>query len=307
MISIFKNSKINFISSFKLCTVLSMVMISIGILFFIFKGPQLGIDFKGGTEIIIKNNKINGDINSFKINLSKFLETNKIDVSNIKSYGNDKFQILIEDSNHNKNDIINKINSFKISDINVIGYSKIGSTISNELTRNAMQALFIAVLLIGFYIIIRFDWYSSIGSIMAIIHDILIVISLLVLFEFQFDINIIAAFLIIIGYSLNDTIVVFDRIRENLDEYSNMDLNKIINLSLNETLSRTTITSLTTLFVLLSLFIFGGSSLIGLSFALVIGIISGTYSSIFIATPIMMYLREKYYFDDEEENWKKIT
>ena len=170
-----------------------------------------------------------------------------------------------------------------------------------------MQALFIAVLLIGFYIIIRFDWYSSIGSIMAIIHDILIVISLLVLFEFQFDINIIAAFLIIIGYSLNDTIVVFDRIRENLDEYSNMDLNKIINLSLNETLSRTTITSLTTLFVLLSLFIFGGSSLIGLSFALVIGIISGTYSSIFIATPIMMYLREKYYFDDEEENWKKIT
>tara|TARA_B100002052_G_scaffold299167_1_gene335880 strand:+ start:10347 stop:11270 length:924 start_codon:yes stop_codon:yes gene_type:complete len=307
MISIFKNSKINFISSFKLCTVLSMVMISIGILFFIFKGPQLGIDFKGGTEIIIKNNRINGDINSFKINLSKFLETNKIDVSNIKSYGNDKFQILIEDSNHNKNDIINKINSFKISDINVIGYSKIGSTISNELTRNAMQALFIAVLLIGFYIIIRFDWYSSIGSIMAIIHDILIVISLLVLFEFQFDINIIAAFLIIIGYSLNDTIVVFDRIRENLDEYSNMDLNKIINLSLNETLSRTTITSLTTLFVLLSLFIFGGSSLIGLSFALVIGIISGTYSSIFIATPIMMYLREKYYFDDEEENWKKIT
>ena len=307
MISIFKNSKINFISSFKLCTVLSMVMISIGILFFIFKGPQLGIDFKGGTEIIIKNNRINGDINSFKINLSKFLETNKIDVSNIKSYGNDKFQILIEDSNHNKNDIINKINSFKISDINVIGYSKIGSTISNELTRNAMQALFIAVLLIGFYIIIRFDWYSSIGSIMAIIHDILIVISLLVLFEFQFDINIIAAFLIIIGYSLNDTIVVFDRIRENLDEYSNMDLNKIINLSLNETLSRTTITSLTTLFVLLSLFIFGGSSLIGLSFALVIGIVSGTYSSIFIATPIMMYLREKYYFDDEEENWKKIT
>ena len=168
-----------------------------------------------------------------------------------------------------------------------------------------MQALFIAVLLIGFYIIIRFDWYSSIGSIVAIIHDILIVISLLVLFEFQFDINIIAAFLIIIGYSLNDTIVVFDRIRENLDEYSNMDLDKIINLSLNETLSRTTITSLTTLFVLLSLFIFGGSSLIGLSFALVIGIISGTYSSIFIATPVMMYLRDKYYFENEEEKLKK--
>ena len=307
MISIFNNSKINFISNFKLCIYISVTMIIVGMLFFIFKGPQLGIDFKGGTEIIIKNKNVNDGNNSFKISLSNYLAKNQIDVSNIKSYGNDKFQILIEKSSYNKNDIISKINAFKISDINVISYNKIGSTISNELTKNAMQALFIAVLLIGLYIIIRFDWYSSIGSIMAIIHDILIVISLLVLFEFQFDINIIAAFLIIIGYSLNDTIVVFDRIRENLDEYSNMNLDEIINSSLNETLSRTTITSLTTLFVLLSLFIFGGSSLIGLSFALVIGIISGTYSSIFIATPIMMYLREKYYFEDEEENWKKTT
>jgi preprotein translocase subunit SecF len=133
-------------------------------------------------------------------------------------------------------------------------------------------------------------------------HDILIVISSLIFFSYQFDINIIAAFLIIIGYSLNDTIVVFDRIRENLEEYSKMKLYQIINLSLNETLSRTTITSLTTLFVLIALFLFGGSSLAGLSFALIIGIISGTYSSIFIATPIMMFLRVKYY---KEENIKE--
>ena len=129
----------------------------------------------------------------------------------------------------------------------------------------------------------------------------------MVFFSYQFDINIIAAFLIIIGYSLNDTIVVFDRMRENLEEYSKMELGQIINLSLNETLSRTTITSLTTLFVLVSLFFFGGSSLLGLSFALIIGIISGTYSSIFIATPIMMFLRNKYYIEEEnkkEEQWQ---
>ena len=183
----------------------------------------------------------------------------------------------------------------------VLSYNKVGSTISSELKSSAFQALFIAILLIGFYIIIRFDWYSALGSIVAIIHDILIVISLLIIFSYQFDINIIAAFLIIIGYSLNDTIVVFDRIRENLEEYSKMELYELINLSLNETLSRTTITSLTTLFVLVSLFLFGGSSLSGLSFALIIGIISGTYSSIFIATPIMMFLRHKYY---KEENLK---
>ena len=135
MISIFNNSKINFISSFKLCALLSIIMIMIGILFFIFKGPQLGIDFKGGTEIIIKNNNINDNNDSLKNNLSNFLKQTKINVSNIKSYGNDKFQILIEDLNYNKNDIINKINSYQISNINVLSYNKIGSTISNELTK----------------------------------------------------------------------------------------------------------------------------------------------------------------------------
>ena len=199
-----------------------------------------------------------------------------------------------------------KVIEFGDGSLKVLSYNKIGSTISSELTNNALQALLIAILLIGFYIIIRFDWYSALGSIVAIIHDILIVISFLMFFSYQFDINIIAAFLIIIGYSLNDTIVVFDRMRENLEEYSKMELYEIINLSLNETLSRTTITSLTTLFVLISLFLFGGSSLGGLSFSLIIGIISGTYSSIFVATPIMMFLRKKYYKEEniKEEEWQ---
>tara|TARA_B100000900_G_scaffold358995_1_gene330208 strand:- start:542 stop:1450 length:909 start_codon:yes stop_codon:yes gene_type:complete len=296
------NTNYNFIKKFKICGYFSIILILIGFSFLIFKGPELGIDFKGGTEIIVDLDDTLLTVNDIKSNLNQYFDKNGINVSNIKSYGTKKIQILVEDSDFSLSFFKEIISSYKKNKLSLLSFNKIGSTISSELSTNAMQALFIAILLIGFYIIIRFDWYSSIGSIIAIIHDVLIVVSLLVIFNYQFDINIIAAFLIIIGYSLNDTIVVFDRIRENFDEYSNMELEKTINLSINETLSRTTITSLTTLFVLLSLLIFGGNSLSGLSFALVIGIITGTYSSIFIATPIMMNLRIKYF---NEENTKE--
>ena len=306
MINIFNNSKINFISKFKIFSFISLFFIFLGCLFFVLKGPQLGIDFNGGTELIIDlgNYKSNNELLENKILV--YLNDNNIISPRIKSYGTQKIQLLFDLSDINKNIINQIIHNFGDKSMKVLSYNKVGSTISSELKNNALQALFIAILLIGFYIIVRFDWYSALGSIVAIIHDILIVISFLIFFSYQFDINIIAAFLIIIGYSLNDTIVVFDRIRENLEEYSKMELYEVINLSLNETLSRTTITSLTTLFVLVSLFLFGGSSLSGLSFALIIGIVSGTYSSIFIATPIMMFLRNKYHKEEniKEEEWQ---
>ncbi|MDC0145336.1 protein translocase subunit SecF [bacterium] len=306
MINIFNNTKINFISKFKIFFFTSIFFIFLGFLFFVLKGPQLGIDFNGGTELIVHLGNYESNDAVFKNKISSHLNDNNIDSPIIKSYGNQKIQLLFDSSDINKNVINEIIHDFGDKSMNVLSYNKVGSTISSELKSSAFQALFIAILLIGFYIIIRFDWYSSLGSIVAIIHDILIVISFLMFFSYQFDINIIAAFLIIIGYSLNDTIVVFDRIRENLEEYSKMELYEIINSSLNETLSRTTITSLTTLFVLVSLFLFGGSSLLGLSFALIIGVISGTYSSIFIATPIMMFLRNKYYKEEniKEEEWQ---
>ena len=290
MIKLIKNNKINFVSKFKFANYSSLVFIILGLLFFLIKGPELGIDFKGGTELIIKL-----DINySNKDDVINYLDQHNIKYSNIKSYGTNKVRILFESESDQK---------FMNDNFNIISYNKIGSTISSDLKYDAMQALSIAVLLIGLYIIIRFDWYSAIGAVIALIHDILVVMSMLVLFSYEFNINIIAAFLIIIGYSLNDTIVIFDRMRENIHEYSNMKLNEIINLSLNETFNRTIITSLTTLFVVISLFIFGGGSLRGLSFALIIGILSGTYSSIFVATPVMMFLRDKYY---EEENERDL-
>ena len=184
----------------------------------------------------------------------------------------------------------------------VLSYNKIGSTISYELTNNALKALFIAILLIGFYIIIRFDWYSALGSIIAIIHDILIVISILIFFSYQFDINIIAAFLIIIGYSLNDTIVVFDRIRENLEEYSNMELYQIINSSLNETLSRTITTSVTTLLALLAIYFVGGEVISDFTLAMIWGVMIGTYSSIFVASAFLTFFNLRRTREEEKED-----
>ena len=287
MIKFIKNTKIDFVSKFAIANYTSIILIVLGLLLLLFKGPELGIDFKGGTELIVKLDDSFID----KDSIEQFLNINNVKYSSIKSYGINKVRLLFESD---LNQELIKQN------FNVVSYNKIGSTISNDLKYDAIKALSIAVLLIGLYIIIRFDWYSALGSIIALIHDILIVVSMLVLFSYEFNTNIIAAFLIIIGYSLNDTIVIFDRMRENIYEYSNMKLSDIINLSLGETLNRTIITSLTTLFVVISLFIFGGGSLRGLSFALIIGILSGTYSSIFVATPVMMFLRDKYYVEEAE-------
>ena len=302
MIKIFHNSKINFVSKFKKAYFISLSIILIGFSFYLFKGAEFDIDFNGGTELIIQYEQSKLGLNSPKKQLTELFKLNQISFSKIKTYGKNKIQILSEE-NLDKEFISNQISGLNF---NIVSYNKIGSTISKELKNDAVKALLIAIILIGLYIIVRFDWYSAVGSIAALVHDLMIVISILIVSSVQFDTNIIAALLIIIGYSLNDTIVIFDRIRENIDEFSNIDLDQTINVSLNETLGRTMITSLTTLFVVVSLFVFGGGSLSGLSYALIIGVLSGTYSSLFVATPVMKFLRNKYYIDEneKEEQWQ---
>jgi len=142
-----------------------------------------------------------------------------------------------------------------------------------------------------FYIWIRFEWQFSLGAIIALIHDVIITMGFFSVLEFEINLSIVAALLTIVGYSMNDTVVIFDRVRENLRKYSSKDINEISNLSINETLSRTIITSSTTLFALLSIFFFGGEILNGFSFAMILGVIFGTYSSIFIANPILIFLK----------------
>ena len=300
MIKIFHNSKINFVSKFKKAYFISLSLLLIGFSFFLFKGAEFGIDFNGGTELIIEIEQSKFEINNQKNELINLFKLNNISFSKIKTYGKNKIQILSEE-NLDKDFISDQISNLNF---NIVSYNKIGSTISKELKNDAVKALLIAIILIGLFIIVRFDWYSAVGSIAALVHDLMIVISILIVSSVQFDTNIIAALLIIIGYSLNDTIVIFDRIRENINEFSNVDLDQTINISLNDTLGRTMITSLTTLFVVVSLFIFGGGSLSGLSYALIIGVLSGTYSSLFVATPVMMFLRNKYYIDENEKDEK---
>ena len=169
----------------------------------------------------------------------------------------------------------------------------VGPKIGKELQSDAMKAIGLALLLILIYITFRFDRYYALGSVMALIHDVLITLGVFSLLDYEINLSIIAAFLTIVGYSLNDTIVVFDRIRENIPKFMKKTLNDVVNISLNETLNRTVITSLTTMMVVVILFIWGGKVINLFAFALIVGIFIGTYSSLFVASPVMAYFEKR--------------
>ena len=327
MITIFRNLKINFSNKFKLMSLSSLIIIFFGFAIYFFKGLEIGTEFAGGIELTLESGS--QSISSQKV--QKFLDDNGYQYSKISTHinksGEKQIEVIMPYSEYQWLGNICSDKKFVEEEECRAGFTekyfknqleeeKSGFILMNFYKNNpekgleqqslAIQAVMIAIVLIGFYIIIRFDWYSAIGGIAAIIHDILIVMSALIFFDYTFEPYIVAALLIIIGYSLNDTIVVFDRMRENIKEYTNMELIDIINLSLNETLSRTVITSLTTFMVVIAAFIFGAPDLKPASFCLIIGVISGTYSSIFMATPIMMFLRKKYYKEpnEKEEQWQ---
>jgi len=169
----------------------------------------------------------------------------------------------------------------------------VGPKIGKELQNDALKAIGLALLLILIYITFRFDRYYALGSVMALIHDVLITLGVFSLLDYEINLSIIAAFLTIVGYSLNDTIVVFDRIRENIPKYMKKTLNDVVNISLNETLNRTVITSLTTMMVVVILFLWGGKVINLFAFALIIGVFVGTYSSLFVASPVMVYFEKR--------------
>ena len=167
----------------------------------------------------------------------------------------------------------------------------VGPKVSKELLESGLLAISLALAAMLFYIWVRFEWQFSIGSIVALFHDVLITIGLFSLLSLEINLSIVAAVLTIVGYSMNDTVVIYDRIRENLSKFSKLEIDQVSNLSVNETLSRTLITSVTTLLALFSIFILGGEILKGFSFAMILGVIIGTYSSIFVASPVLRYLK----------------
>ena len=283
-------SNIKFINYFKFFNVLSAFLILFSVASIIYKGLNFGIDFKGGTliELRVESNEIR--INDIR---SSFLKMNLGDVS-VKKFGEENDYLVKFENTGQKSkieNIKNELSNDLGNNFNFRRVENVGPKVSKELLRSGLIAICLSLSAMLFYIWIRFEWQFSLGAIIALIHDVIITMGFFSVLQFEINLSIVAALLTIVGYSMNDTVVIFDRVRENLRKYSSKDIKEVSNLSINETLSRTIITSLTTLFALLSIFFFGGEILNGFSFAMILGVIFGTYSSIFIANPILIFLK----------------
>ena len=287
----------NFNKYFKIFNIVSIFFVIISIVLLFFKGLNFGVDFKGGTLIELRIIDKQTTISQIR---QSFLNMELGDVS-VKEFGktNDylvKFETTEEDSTKSTNakkDLIAEIKSNLSKDIGEIfefrRVEKVGPKVSSELLKSGIIAIALSLTAMLIYIWIRFEWQFSIGAILALFHDVLLTLGLFSLFNLEINLSIVAAVLTIVGYSMNDTVVIYDRVRENLKKYSDVKIFDLTNTSINETLSRTIITSVTTLLALLSIFIFGGEILKGFSLAMILGVIFGTYSSIYIANPILIF------------------
>ncbi len=287
--------KIDFSSKFRSANILSIFIFIVSIIFIIFKGLNYGIDFKGGTLIELRADSKNINISEIRSSLNSI---NLGDVS-VKEFGKEgDYLIKVEQKTENNSQLIPQIKKTLInnlnSDINFRRVENVGPKVSSELLQSGIIAISLSLIAMLFYIWIRFEWQFSVGSIIALFHDVVITLGIFSLLSLEINLSIIAAVLTIVGYSMNDTVVIYDRIRENLNKYSRLDISEIANLSINETLSRTIITSVTTLLALFSIYILGGEILRGFSFAMILGVLIGTYSSIFVAAPVLKFFKVSY-------------
>ena len=282
-------TNIDFISKQKIAGFLSITLIVAGIASLIIKGgPLLSIDFTGGTVAQVKFEK--------PVELGQLRETLSdygFEGAEIVEFGSPDEILIKTQFSGSSSEISEKLtlalgNSFTLRRV-----ESVGPKIGKELQSDALKAIGLALILILIYITFRFDRYYALGSVMALIHDVLITLGVFSLLDYEINLSIIAAFLTIVGYSLNDTIVVFDRIRENIPKFMKKTLNDVVNISLNETLNRTVITSLTTMMVVVILFLWGGKVINLFAFALIIGVFVGTYSSLFVASPVMVYFEKR--------------
>ena len=304
---IIKDSKIDFMNNTRFTILLSGALIIAGIFSLIINnGPKLSIDFKGGTLIAVQYTKpINiNDLRSQLKNVNINGQSFDFSTSEIKHFGdNSNVSVRIanlenepEKFSQNFIDILKDIYPDALpenKDDFILSIDKVSPKVGSELSGKAIMAIIYAITLILIYISFRFEFTYAIGAIAAIAHDVIITLGVFSILGYEISLSIIAAFLTIVGYSLNDTIVIFDRIRENMKALKRESVVSIVNKSINESLSRTVVTSLTTLFVVLTLYFFGGEVIHYFSFALIIGVLVGTYSSIFVASLIVVYMQPK--------------
>ena len=292
------NKKYNFLKFKKSFLVLSTILFVISLGAFFTKGLNLGVDFKGGTVIEMK---LAQPYNSEDIRKS-LLKINLGDVV-VKEFGSSREFLATIEKKGKDNDFVGSIKKHLESDLarefDFRRVEVVGSKISKELTKSGLYSVVLALFLMLIYIWIRFEWQFSLGSILALIHDVVITIGAFSLVGFEFNLSIVAAILTIVGYSMNDTVVIYDRIREFLKIDDRQDIQELINDAVNSTLPRTLKTSVTTLLALVSIYVFGGEILKGFSFALIWGVLIGTYSSIFVAAPILVFFKVKRNWDEE--------
>ena len=282
---------INFNKFYKSFSIVSTLLVAISIILLSFKGLNFGIDFKGGTLIELRTQDNQTNVATLR---GVFSKMNLGDV-NIKKFGQDSDYLIKIEKKDTSSNIIELI---KEDLTNSIGENftfrrveNVGPKVSSELLKSGITAILLSLAAMLFYIWIRFEWQFSLGAIIALFHDVLITLGLFSLLNLEINLSIVAAVLTIVGYSMNDTVVIFDRVRENLRKYSDIKIFDLTNKSINETLSRTLFTSITTLLALVSIYLFGGEILKGFSLAMIFGVIFGTYSSIYIANPILVKLR----------------
>ena len=295
-------SKYFFNKYYNLSNIISLILFITSIFFLIFKGLNYGVDFKGGTLIELRSDNTNYKTEDIR---GAFNKLNLDDLS-VKKFGTEgDYVIKFKRSDLNEPDFIknlkNDLDNY-LEDYSFRRVENVGPKVSAELLQDGVTAIAIALAAMLIYIWFRFEWQFSIGAIVAIFHDVIITLGIFSLLSLEINLSIVAAVLTIVGYSMNDTVVIFDRVRENLKKYADIKIFDLTNLSINETLSRTLITSVTTLLALLSIFFFGGEILKGFSFAMILGVILGTYSSIFIANPVLVYFKVSQKTLIKEEN-----
>lgn len=282
-------TNLDFTSKQKITSFLSITLIFAGIVSLTVKGgPLLSIDFTGGTVAQVKFEKP-VELGQLRVSLSDF----GFKGAEIVEFGSPDEVLIKTQFTGSSSEISEKLTLALGKTFTLRRVESVGPKIGKELQSDALKAIGLALLLILIYITFRFDRYYALGSVMALIHDVLITLGVFSLLDYEINLSIIAAFLTIVGYSLNDTIVVFDRIRENIPKFMKKTLNDVVNISLNETLNRTVITSLTTMMVVVILFLWGGKVINLFAFALIIGVFVGTYSSLFVASPVMVFFEKR--------------
>ncbi len=296
-----QNTSFDFFSRWKVWLGISGLMMVIAFTSFLLQGLNFGIDFRGGTTIRTQSAQ-EIDVGAYRDAIAP-LELGDVTITEIfdPTFGEDENVAMIRIQAQDGAEAVAAATVTAVEealtvaapDIQFVSVESVGPKVSGELIQTAVIAVALAIGAVLVYIWLRFEWQFALGAVAALVHDVILTIGIFSELQIRFDLAIIAALLTIVGYSLNDTVVVFDRVRENLRKYKKKDLKEVLNISINETLSRTVMTSVTTLLALISLYVLGGDVIRGFVFAMIWGVIVGTYSSVFVASTILLWLGVK--------------